>query len=85
MTVKILEGIVNEHKEGKRTQSDYETRIHSQSNLLNNNLKGIKPLVEKLFTEAYSRFTSSDNSNVELQVKTEKVLDIAGNQVELQM
>lgn len=56
MTVKILEGIINEHKEGKRDQSDYESRIHSQSNLLNNNLKGVKPLVEKLFQEAYSRF-----------------------------
>ena len=55
-TVKILEGIMVEHEQGKRTQSDYELRIHSQSNLLNNNLKGVKPLVEKLFTEAYSRF-----------------------------
>jgi hypothetical protein len=56
MTVKILEGIMMEHTEGKRSQSDYESRVHSQSNLLNNNLKGVKPLVEKLFTEAYSRF-----------------------------
>lgn len=56
MTVKILEGIVLEHKDGKRSQSDYESRIVSQSHLLNDNLKGVKPLVEKLFTEAYSRF-----------------------------
>lgn len=66
MTVKILEGIINEHKEGKRDQSDYESRIHSQSNLLANNLKGVKPLTEKLFTEAFNRF---------------KVLDVAGNEV----
>jgi hypothetical protein len=66
MTVKILEGIINEHKEGKREQSDYESRIHSQSNLLANNLKGVKPLTEKLFAEAFNRF---------------KVLDIAGNEV----
>jgi hypothetical protein len=66
MTVKILEGVMAEHKEGKRDQSDYESRIHSQSNLLANNLKGVKPLVEKLFTEAFNRF---------------KVLDIAGNEV----
>lgn len=58
MTVKILEGIILEHKDGKREQSDYESRIHSQSNLLNTNLKSIKPLAEKLFTEAYSRFNS---------------------------
>lgn len=64
MTVKILEGIMNEHKEGKRDQSDYESRIHSQSNLLNNNLKNIKPLVEKLFTEAYGRFNESSISSV---------------------
>lgn len=59
VTVKILEGIMNEHKEGKRDQSDYESRIHSQSNLLNNNLKAVKPLVEKLFQEAYARFADS--------------------------
>ena len=64
MTVKILDGIVNEHKEGKRDQSDYESRIHSQSNLLANKLKGIKPLVEKLFTEAYSRFNEGTVSSV---------------------
>jgi hypothetical protein len=58
MTVKILEGIMNEHMEGKRTQSDYEARIHSQSNLLANNLKNVKPLVEKLFQEAFNRFQS---------------------------
>jgi hypothetical protein len=63
MTVKILEGIMSEHKEGKRDQSDYESRIHSQSNLLNNNLKGVKPLVEKLFTEAFSRFTKRDSES----------------------
>lgn len=59
MTVKILESIIDEHKNGKRTQSDYELRIHSQSNLLNNNLKNVKPLVEKLFTSAYGRFNEN--------------------------
>jgi hypothetical protein len=59
MTVKILEGVMIEHKEGKRDQSDYEGRIVSQSNLLANNLKGVKPLVEKLFEEAFARFNNS--------------------------
>lgn len=59
MTVKILDGIISEHKAGNRTQSDYESRIHSQANLLNDNLKNIKPLTEKLFVEAYSRFNES--------------------------
>jgi len=62
MTVKILEGIINEHKTGARSQSDYESRVHSQSNLLNNNLKGVKPLVERLFTEAYSRFQAVETT-----------------------
>jgi len=66
MTVKILDGIMSEHKEGKRDQSDYESRIHSQSNLLANNLKNVKPLVEKLFQDAFNRF---------------KILDIGGNEV----
>jgi hypothetical protein len=69
MTVKILEGIINEHMDGKRSQTDYEARIHSQSNLLNNNLKGVKPLVEKLFTQAYGRFISEDNNNAEIQLQ----------------
>jgi hypothetical protein len=59
MTVKILEGIITEHKAGKRDQSDYESRIHSQSNLLANNLKNVKPLTEKLFQDAFSRFVDS--------------------------
>jgi len=63
MTVKILEGIMTEHKEGKRDQTDYESRIYSQSNLLNNNLKTVKPLVEKLFQEAFSRFTNSKSES----------------------
>jgi len=64
MTVKILEGIISEYKAGNRTQSDYESRIHSQANLLNNNLKNIKPLTEKLFIDAYSRFNESSVSSV---------------------
>ena len=64
MTVKILDGIITEHKEGKRDQTDYESRTHSQSHLLNDNLKKIKPLVEKLFDEAYSRFNAGTVSSV---------------------
>ena len=63
MTVKILEGIIMEHKDGKRSQSDYESRIHSQSNLLANNLKNVKPLTEKLFSEAFSRFSNSQSES----------------------
>ena len=72
MTVKIFEGIMIEHKEGKRTQEDYELRIHSQATLLNNNLKGVKSLVEKLFTEAYSRFNATVNSISEEAIHSEK-------------
>jgi hypothetical protein len=59
MTVKILEGIMTEHKEGKRDQADYENRVHGQCNLLANNLKNVKPLTEKLFQDAFSRFSNS--------------------------
>ena len=64
MTVKILEGVINEHKEGKRDQTDYESRVHSQCNLLANNLKGVKPLTEKLFQEAYSRFNEGSVGSI---------------------
>lgn len=61
-TVKILEGIMMEHEKGEREQSDYESRVHSQSTLLNRNLKSVKPLVEKLFMDAYSRFKSNESA-----------------------
>jgi len=62
VTVKIFEGIMMEHEKGEREQSDYESRIYSQSMLLNTNLKLVKPLVEKLFTEAYSRFKPNESA-----------------------
>jgi hypothetical protein len=58
MTVKIFEGIMIEHKEGKRDQSDYESRIQSQIVLLANNLENVKPLTERLFADAFARFKS---------------------------
>jgi len=79
MTVKILEGMVNEHKEGKRDQSDYESRVHSQSNLLNNNLKLVKPAVEKLFKEAYGRFNESSVSSVSEETIQSKVSEEVAN------
>jgi hypothetical protein len=72
-TIKILEGIMLEHEQGKRTQSDYELRVHSQSILLNNNLKGVKPLVEKLFTEAYSRFKTETEEQKEKEEDSNQV------------
>ena len=62
MTVKILEGIMMEHEKGEREQSDYESRVHSQSLLLNSNLKSVKPLVERLFIDAYSRFKPNESA-----------------------
>jgi hypothetical protein len=62
MTVKILEGIMMEHEKGEREQTDYESRVHSQSLLLNSNLKSVKPLVERLFVAAYSRFKSNESA-----------------------
>jgi hypothetical protein len=62
MTVKILEGIMMEHEKGEREQGDYESRVHSQSLLLNSNLKNVKPLVERLFVAAYSRFKSNEST-----------------------
>jgi hypothetical protein len=62
MTVKILEGVMDEHKAGKRDQFDYESRIQSQSNLLANNLKEVKPLVERLFLDAFSRFENGKSN-----------------------
>jgi hypothetical protein len=62
MTVKILEGIMIEHEKGEREQTDYESRVQSQSTLLTRNLKNVKPLVEKLFIDAYSRFKTHESA-----------------------
>lgn len=64
MTVKILESIMIDYKEGRRDQTDYESRIISQTNLLNNNLKQVKPLTEKLFLDAFNRFNDNSVSSV---------------------
>jgi len=53
---------MDEHKAGKRDQFDYESRIQSQSNLLANNLKEVKPLVERLFLDAFSRFENGKSN-----------------------
>jgi hypothetical protein len=56
MSTKILENIHEEFNEGTRSQQDFQSRFHSQATLLNGNLKKIKPLVEKMFEIAYSKF-----------------------------
>jgi hypothetical protein len=71
-TVKILEGIMIEYDEGKREQSDYESRVYSQSNLLANNLKNVKPLTEKLFADAYNKFKVSPTVDDAGEVSLEK-------------
>lgn len=56
ITVKILEGLRQEYKNGGRTQEDYESRFNSQAWLLTDNLKKVKPLVEDMIKDGYDDF-----------------------------
>jgi len=80
ITTKIVEGIISEYKDGKRTKKDFEDRIQSQTNLLLNNMKQIKPLTEKFIEECYSLLNGdavSNNSEGEIQSKTSE--DVAAS------
>lgn len=63
ITTKIIEGLMTEHSQGLRDQGDYENRFHSQIWLLSSNLKNVKPLIEKLITEGYSKYEQNTNSS----------------------
>ena len=56
MTVKIMEGLMNEYETGTRDKSDYESRFNANAHLLAENLKNVKPLTEKLLSEGYSKY-----------------------------
>jgi len=56
--VKILEGIITEHKNGLRDQADYEARFHSQATLLCKALRDVRPLAEKIISDGYSKYES---------------------------
>jgi hypothetical protein len=56
--VKILEGLVTEHKNGLRCQNDYEMRFHSQATLLCKALADVRPLAEKIISDGYSKYES---------------------------
>jgi hypothetical protein len=57
ITSKIMEGVTKEHDNGSRDQTDFESRWHSQSELICRNLAKIKPLVEKFIHSGYSKFS----------------------------
>lgn len=59
---------MTEYESGSRSKEDYEARFHSQSNLLVENMKKIKPLTEKLLSEGYDKYGRSEGSNTESQL-----------------
>jgi len=64
-TIRIMEGLMMEYEDGTRSKDDYESRFHSQSNLLVENMKKIKPLTEKLLSEGYDKYGRPECSNSE--------------------
>jgi len=84
ITTKIIDGLITEHSQGLREQGDFENRFHSQIWLLSNNLKNIKPLVEKVITEGYSKYESSPistNTTGEIHIGTSSNV-VEGSQVQ---
>ena len=65
MTVKVMEGLMNEYESGSRDKGDYEARFNANAHLLADNLKNVKPLTEKLLSEGYSKYGRSERLDTE--------------------
>jgi len=70
MTVKIMEGLMNEYETGSRDKGDYEARFNANAHLLAENLKNVKPLTEKLLSEGYSKYGRTECLSSEGDVHT---------------
>ena len=70
MTVKVMEGLMNEYETGSRSKEDYESRFNANAHLLADNLKNVKPLTEKLISEGYSKYGRSECSDSERLVQS---------------
>jgi hypothetical protein len=68
MTVKVMEGLMNEYETGSRSKEDYESRFNANAHLLADNLKNVKPLTEKLLSDGYSKYGRSECVDTEEQV-----------------
>ena len=68
MTVKVMEGLMNEYESGSRSKEDYESRFNANAHLLADNLKNVKPLTEKLISEGYSKYGRSECTDTESNV-----------------
>jgi hypothetical protein len=71
ITTKIIEGLLTEYDQGLREQADYESRFHSQINLLASNLKNIKPLTEKLILVGYNKYARSERPDSSENILTQ--------------
>jgi len=71
ITTKVMESILTEYKEGKRDRKDFEDRIQSQTHLLLNNMKQIKPTTEKFVEECYDQLNGTVSNSSEEQVQPE--------------
>lgn len=63
ISTKILDGLITEYEQGKRSQEDYETRFHNQIWVLTDNLKKIKPLVDGIVKDGYSKYESKSEES----------------------
>jgi DNA polymerase sigma len=51
--IKLIEDLFISYSNGSRDDKDFSSRFDSQANLLANNLKKVKPLVETIFKNGY--------------------------------
>lgn len=61
--VKFMEDLMNGLSSGMRTQQDFNIRFKGQTDLFLKNLKNVKPAVEALITEGYSKIDESSVSS----------------------
>jgi hypothetical protein len=78
ITTKIMEGVTKEHDTGSRDQTDFESRWHSQSELLCRNLAKIKPMVEKFISSGYSKYASSVSTDTTKEVQPHPSAGLCG-------
>jgi len=78
ITTKIMEGVLKEYDTGARSQSDFESRWQSQSELICRNLAKIKPMVEKFISTGYSKYASPVSTDTTKEVQPHPSAGLCG-------
>ena len=62
LRVKVLEELLNSARNGMRSEDDFERRFASNAWVLSDEMKKLKPLVDKVFDEGKSAFKPKESN-----------------------